>query len=430
MNNKLKKIITFSILTLFLTGPLFAYGKPKFDFKTLFTGPDLAQAYSEMSETTPIVAILPPESTSGVEESFLEDLYQEIIYNMIVDGTFKPGAINKFLSTTYGSKGMKSIFELMADFSRYQLPPFFYGLCKSSVYKVGEKYVINISIYSLLKNGYPISAVRIVDSSMEIHNAVKWAIQDLSILANQKQFDKPKIVVAPFDIQCTTLIEQSSGIFDFIPTPYSDQLDVEIKPTDDYYSNLLAYQLQISGLFNASIINPLKEIIPTGSTVNPKDMKQYADYVVKGTVILSNKYDVIKIQLYSTSTGAVVKSFNYISKSLSVQELFTINYTCISDICQTLLKPTDYVIIPSLSQKEVSYYLNDMYAGSYKLENIPIKPGKVIIYTGDVYASNITRNPNRNSKDNINDVYIYSNNDKIQIFKGREGEYVWNLLEK
>lgn len=424
-----KKLILLSIFSFFLVGALFA-NKPKFDLKTLFTGPDLAAAYSELPETTPIVAVLPPESTSGVEESFLENLFQEILYNMIVDGSFKPGAINKWLSTTYGTKNIKSIFELTNDMNRYQLPPFFYGICKSNVYKIGEKYVISISIYSLLKKGYPISAVRVIDSSVEIHNAVKWAIQDLSILANQKQFNKPKVVFAPFEIQCTTLIEQNSGIFDFIPTPYSNQLDIEMKATDDYFSTLLAYQTQISGLFNASIINPIKEVIPTGSNVNATDLKQYADYLVKGTVILSNKYDIIKINLINTSNGETIESFNYISKTLSVQELFSINYACISDICKTILSPDEYVIIPSLAQKDCSYYLNDMYAGSNKLENIPIKPGKITIYTGDTYASNITRNPNRNSKDNINDVYIYTKDNKIQIFKGREGEYVWNLLEK
>lgn len=430
MKIKVNKRIMLSIISFFLMGTLFA-GKPKFDFKTFFTGPDLSAAYSELPETTPIVAVLPPESTSGVEDSFLENLFQEILYNMIVDGTFKPGAINKWLSSTYGNKNIKNIFELTNDMNRYQLPPFFYGLCKSNVYKIGEKYVINITIYSLLKKGYPISAVRVIDSAMELHNAVKWAIQDLSILANQKQFNKPRIVFAPFEIQCTTLIEQNSGIFDFIPTPYSNQLDIEMKATDDYFSSLLAYQTQISGLFNASLINPLKEIITTtGSNVNATDLKQHADYLVKGTVILSNKYDIIKIYLINTTNGETVGTFNYISKTLSVQELFSINYACISDFCKTLLSPEEYVIIPSLAQKDCSYYLNDMYAGSNKLENIPVKTGKITIYTGDSYASNITRNPNRNSKDNINDVYIFTENNKIQIFKGREGEYVWNLLEK
>ncbi|MCR5435644.1 MAG: hypothetical protein K6E97_01105 [Treponema sp.] len=431
MKNNVNKKILFSILLFFLTGTLFALGKPKFDLKSLFTKPDLAALYSELPETTPVVAILPPESTSGVDEAFLEELFQEIIYNMIVDGNFKPGAINKWLAATYGNKKIKSIFELVRDLGRYQLPSFFYGLCKSSVYRIGEKYVINISIYSLTKNGYPISAVRVIDSSMELHNAVKWALKDLSMLTIQKQLNAPHVVFAPFDIQCTTLIEQNSGIFDFVSTPYSNQLDIEIKTTDDFYSNLLAYQAQISGLFNASLINPLKEIITTtGSNVNATDLKQHADYLVKGTVILSNKYDIIKIYLINTTNGETVGTFNYISKTLSVQELFSINYACISDFCKTLLSPEEYVIIPSLAQKDCSYYLNDMYAGSNKLENIPVKTGKITIYTGDSYASNITRNPNRNSKDNINDVYIFTENNKIQIFKGREGEYVWNLLEK
>lgn len=429
MKIKVNKKLLLTIFSFLLMGALFA-GQPKFDLKTLFTGPDLAAAYSELPETTPIVAVLPPEGTSGVEESFLENLFQEILYNMIVDGSFKPGAINKWLSTTYGTKNIKSIFELTNDMSRYQLPPFFYGICKSSAYKVGEKYVINITIYSLLKKGYPISAVRIIDSSVELHNAVKWAIQDLSILANQMQFNKPRIVFAPFEIQCTTLIEQNSGIFDFIPTPYSNQLDIEMKATDDYFSSLLAYQTQISGLFNASLINPIKEIIPTGSNANATDFKQYADYLVKGTVILSNKYDIIKINLINTSNGETVQTFNYISKTLSIQDLFSINYACVSDFCKTLLSPDEYVIIPELTKKDINFYLNDMYAGSNKLESFPIKPGKITIFTGDAYSSNITRNPNRNSKDNVNDIYIYTKNNKTQIFKGREGEYVWNLLEK
>lgn len=430
MKNNVNKKILFSILLFFLTGTLFALGKPKFDLKSLFTKPDLAALYSELPETTPVVAILPPESTSGVDEAFLEELFQEIIYNMIVDGNFKPGAINKWLAATYGNKKIKSIFELVRDLGRYQLPSFFYGLCKSSVYRIGEKYVINISIYSLTKNGYPISAVRVIDSSMELHNAVKWALKDLSMLTIQKQLNAPHVVFAPFDIQCTTLIEQNSGIFDFVSTPYSNQLDIEIKTTDDFYSNLLAYQAQIPGLFNASIINPVKDVISTGSDVNPKDMKQYADYLVKGTVILSNKYDVIRIQLISTTTGEPVKTFNYVSKTLSVEELFTINFTCVSDICKTILPPDNFVVIPSISQKDSSYYFNDMYAGTKKIENIPVKSGKIIIYTGDIYTSDITKNPNRNSKNSNNDIYIYSENDKIQIFKGREGEYVWNLLEK
>ena len=63
--------------------------------------------------------------------------------------------------------------------------------------------------------------------------------------------------------------------------------------------------------------------------------------------------------------------------------------------------------------------------GSY-ISPVIVKNGKTIINTGNNFFKDVSINHHKKNKD----YYIYTNNDEILIYKGREGEYVWNLLEK
>ena len=102
----------------------------------------------------------------------------------------------------------------------------------------------------------------------------------------------------------------------------------------------------------------------------------------------------------------------------------------ISDFCKVLFNQQDVKFIENIDNEGKYFYMNGMFAGFDSIENVPIRAGRTIINTGTKFASDVSINPNLVNEKNNKDYYIYTNNDKVFIYKGREGAYVWNLLEK
>ena len=87
-------------------------------------------------------------------------------------------------------------------------------------------------------------------------------------------------------------------------------------------------------------------------------------------------------------------------------------------------------MLEKISNNGKYFYINNMFCGFDEINNFPIKIGKTVIHTGNNISSDFSLNPNYLYEKNNNDFFIYTNNDEIQIYKGREGAYLWNLLAK
>ena len=72
-----------------------------------------------------------------------------------------------------------SIYQLISDLKKERYPVNLTGVCKSYIYRIGKAIVIKVSLFPFSKEGYPISAVRVIKSEKEIKTAVKYILTDL-----------------------------------------------------------------------------------------------------------------------------------------------------------------------------------------------------------------------------------------------------------
>lgn len=425
----IKKMLCTSVIFVIFTGALFADDGNS--FFSIFAGKkiDMQIIYDNMSELVPIVGYMRPEYTTDIDLEFATAVDSEIKNQMIMTSTFKPVSMVKWLTSKYGQNKASSIFDFIKELNEERYPVNVMGIYKPYIYKVGNEIVIKISVFPFSKGGYPISAVRIVKSEKEMKEAIPYLLSDLSKLLKVQNEQFAKLAVEPFKINCRTLIEQRTGEFDFITTSFSNQEGVEIKSTDDYFSELFSYQAQCTGLFAATTTKNIDEYISKDTLWNTA-YSGYADYVVRGDITLSNRFNILTLQLINARTGQLVRSTKHITKSFTLEDIWNYNYMFISDFCKVLFNQQDVKFIENIDNEGKYFYMNGMFAGFDSIENVPIRAGKTIINTGTKFASDVSINPNLVNEKNNKDYYIYTNNDKVFIYKGREGAYVWNLLEK
>lgn len=426
----LKKNAIVSLLAFVLTEALFAAG-PKLDLKLLQGSKrkiDLQAVYNNIPESVPAVVLFQPDFTSGVPAKVVSSVSEEIKNQMIVSSCFKPVSMNKWLDSRYMESKARTPFQFVSDLNSERYSVNLKGICKSGVFKCGDEYVLYVAVYPFSNGGYPVSAIRIFKSVTDIKKAVEYCLLDVSRLFGNTQKARRKIAVAPFEISCRTLVEQKSGEFDFIKTSFSMQEGIELKDGDDYFSRLFAYQAETTGLFNASPLSNLSDYAMV--SVAASSVQDHADYLVKGSIVLSNKMNVITVSLLKADTGRTVWSSKYFTKRLNLQEVWKFNNCFLCGIAEAVYSSDEYVILDGLSAQGRGFYINGMFAAWDRMENLPIPAKKLIVNTGTMLESDSALNPSINYSKNNKDFFIYVNNGKTTVFNGREGEYIWNLLEK
>ena len=130
---------------------------------------------------------------------------------------------------------------------------------------------------------------------------MRYILVDLLALTKEGVEPKIKLAIEPFTINNRTLIEQKTGEFDFIATSFSSHEGIEIKNTDDYFSELFAYQAQCTGMFHTTTTQNIQEYIDDDGEKNTF-YYGHADYLVQGNIVLSNKLNIITIQLIDVDT--------------------------------------------------------------------------------------------------------------------------------
>lgn len=426
----LKKNVIVSALA-FVFAEAFLAAGPKLDLKLLQGGKkeiDLQAVYNDMSDSVPAVVLLQPECTSGVPARLAGSVSEEIKNQMILSSCFKPVSMSKWLDSRYMESKARSVFQFIGDLGGERYSVNLKGICKSCIFKCGDNYILHIAVYPFSNGGYPVSAVRIFKSTRDVPKAVQYCLLDVSRLFSSIPRARRKLAVAPFEISCRTLVEQKSGEFDFIKTSFSMQEGIEVKEGDDYFSRIFAYQAETTGLFNASPLSNMADYARTAVSV--PSVQGYADYLVKGAVVLSNKMNIVTVSLVKTDTGKTVWSSKYFTKRLDLQEIWKFNSFFLCGIAEAVYAPGEYIVLDRLSAPGRGFYMNGMFAAWDRMEAVPVPARKLVVNTGTMLESDSVLDPSVNhSKDN-RDFFVYVNNNETAVFTGREGEYAWNLLEK
>lgn len=433
MSSVIKKInYIFFFITLF-TGPLFvingeALKTPQLLKKTSKNVINMQEYYDNLSETVPAVVLFSPDCTTGVSAGILEKFYTELKLQMVLNSYFKPVSMTRFLDGKYAEKKSRNLFQFLTGIKEEHYQVNLRGICKPKIFKCGSSYIIYIALFPFDSSGYPITSLKIIKTETEIKDAVSNCLLELNSLMKKHDLRKVKLAVNPFEISCRTLLEQKTGEFDFIKTSFSNQGGIELKETDDMFSFIFAHQATATGLYSAVPMGLIPEYVTEKTT--SAAISAQADYLINTKVVLSDKMNIITLNLIKTDTGVLVKTAKFFTKRLDSEDVWKFTNYFLAEITKAVYSEKNYRLLTGISEKGKAFYKDSMFIGWDSIDNFPVPAEKTVINIGTLTTSDIgTDSNNYYSRDN-DDLFIFVNNNELKIFKGREGAYVWNLLGK
>ncbi|MBQ8680189.1 MAG: hypothetical protein IJ530_10565 [Treponema sp.] len=433
MRELIKKINCLFFFIGLLAGPLFGVGSenlktPQAVKKSAKNVINMQEYYDNLSEMVPAVIFLSPDCTTGVSDEMLENFFTELKLQMVLNSYFKPVSMAKFLDGKYTEKKERNLFQFFYGIKgeRYQVN--LRGILKPKIFKCGNNYIVYIALLPFDSSGYPITSLRIIKTEREMKDAVANCLFELNSLMQKHNSGKVKLAVNPFEISCRTLVEQKTGEFDFIKTSFSNQEGIELKETDDMFSYILAHQATATGLYSATPLGMIPEYV-TGKSTSASISAQ-ADYLINTKLVLSDKMNVITLSLIKADSGVLVKTAKFFTKRLDIDEIWEFTNYFLAEITKSIYSEKNYRLLSDISIKGKAFYKDGMFIGWDSIGNFPIPAEKTIINTGTMATSDINNNPNNYYSNKNDDLFVFVNNDEVKIFRGREGAYVWNLLEK
>ena len=417
----MKIIIPLTIFVYFSLGNLFPQDVSKYTEKSMYglkKHIDTQKMYEAMPESIPAACLLAVDGLGGVEADFLEESGIELKKQMVLTSTFRPVLMTKWLDGEFSADKSSSIFQLLSILRKKRYPVSLRTMLKPKVLRCGGKYIILLNLYGLNNDRYPIKALRIMDSKKELPEAMENCLLDLRRLYDEKKGGgRKRLAVMPFEITCRTLAEQKNGDFDFIKTSFSVQEGVELKDSDDYFSELFAYQAECTGLFNSLAMTNIREYSRQPSSVGSVN----ADYIVKGKIQLTDRINLIEIKLVNCESGKIAGTYRYFTQKADIETLWKINNRFIKEICGVVFSADKYVPVEKIECQGRAFYAGGMFAGRNVLEDYSVAKENLKIKTGSFMKAD---------SDDGKSLYIYIEKNRMETFKGREGEFVWNLLEK
>lgn len=428
----IKKINCLFFFIGLLACPLFAFGTnslkiPKVDPKSKNII-NMQEYYDNLIEMVPAIILLLPDGTTGISDELLESYFTELKLQMVLNSYFKPVSMAKYLDGKYTKKKERNIFQFFNGIKEERYQVNLKGICKPKLFKCGENYIVYIAIFPFDNSGYPITSLRIIKKRKEIKEAVSNCLFELTLLMQNHEQRKVKVAVNPFEISCRTLVEQKTGEFDFIKTSFSNQEGIELKESDDMFSYVFAHQATATGLYSATPTGMIAEYVAEKTTST--SVSAQSDYLINTKLVLSDKLNVITLDLIKADSGSLIKTVKFFTKKLDVKEIWKFTNYFLSEITKSIYSEKKYMLLNDICIEGKAFYKNGMFVGWDLIDNFPIPAENSLINTGTMFMSDLNNNPNNFYSSKNDDLFIFVNNYEIKIFRGREGAYVWNLLEK
>lgn len=429
---KNKIIIFFS--TLFILSNSFAAGVE--DYQAMFAQKvdiPIQERYEALSEFVPAYVMLQAGTTSVIP-GYIAVEYQDTIYRCMIDTEkMKPVSLDKWLMGKYTMGKANNSKEFIYALADERYPCLIAGVCQPFILKSSDGYVIILSFYRFTDNGYPITVIRTISSLEEMKPAVAAMLEEYSYIIENKTFEtgnKKKIIVKPFVLESRTFIGQSNGEFDYIPSTFIEQDGVTIKPEDDMFSRLFAYLLYTTEMVQSVATIDLAQFVNT--EYNTYD---YADYIIEGRIQLTDQINIFHISLRDARTNKLIKNVKFFNPDFSMAGLWDSYHNIIYSLADDLFGKDAYGVAPDISTPGQGLFINNIFLGWDRLEKCVLPKGKHFIYTGDYLRPDASVELKGKTKTvdingNIYRSFFLYLDDRNWIFRGKDGERVWKLLEK
>jgi len=365
----------------------------------------------------PGIIMLPINGISAVSSEVIQQIERELLIRLIDDGRLRPVRMQTWLLSTFETRA-NNPFIIMNDIraERYALP--LQLIARPFVFRNGRHYFFVFSIYSLAAH-YPITIFRKFSSLDMIDDMIASSVEEMHIrLPHIAAGGRRRVVIEDFRLDFYRLVTHPTGEFDFLTTPFIERDGITFRDGDDFFSHVMGYILETTGLFQVLRLGDFREF--SNTIISPA--ANLADYRLQGRVQISDFECVLHINLIEVRTGAQLISLQYPLLSYSFDAVWDAYRQLSVQIIEKIFDSEAFNIVPALTAARRNFFSNNMFIGYNKLENYVLGRGLYVIYTGPQFRK-------ENSIGSRRTFYILSDN-RITVFENTEGRQIWNLLSK
>ena len=393
----------------------------------------IQEKYDALSEVVPGYVMLHINSTSSIPLYISEEIQKELYKAMVNTEKMKPVSLDKWLIGKYGMEKAKNSKDFIYALADERYPCLISGTCQPFLFESSNGYVLMLSFYRFSDNGFPITIIRTIEKLNMISEVINAMLSEYLAIVESKTFEsgkKYKVIVKPFVLESRTYIGQSTGDFDYIPSSFIEQDGVTIKHEDDYFSRVFSYLLYTTEMVQTVSAIDLNQYVKTDY-----DSYAYADYVIEGRIQLTDQINIYHIALRDAKSNKLIKDVKFFNSEFSLAGVWDSYHNIIFSLADSLFGKDNYGVVPDIKTPGQGLFINNIFLGWDKLEKCVLPKGKHFIYTGDY----LKPDANVSVKDKSKSVDINGNlyrsfflflDDRNWIFRGKDGERVWKLLEK
>lgn len=433
MNKSKNKILIF-FLSLFIFSISYAAGLE--DYQALLPNEaavPIQEKYDALSEVVPGYVMLHINSTSGIPSYISEEIQKNIYKAMVNTEKMKPLSLDKWLIGKYGMEKAKNSKDFIYALADERYPCLITGVCQPFLFEASNGYVLLLSFYRFSDNGFPVTVVRTIENLSALTDVINAMLSEYLAIVESKAFEqgnKLKIIVKPFVLESRTYIGQSTGDFDYIPSSFIEQDGVTIKPEDDYFSRIFSYLLYTTEMVQSVSAIDLNQFVNTKF-----DSYAYADFVIEGRVQLTDQINIFHIALRDARTNKLIKDVKFFNPDFSLAGLWDSYHNIIYSLADSIFGEENYGVVPDIKTPGQGLFINNIFLGWDKLEKCVLPKGKHFVYTGDYLKPDSSVSVKDKSKavdinGNLYRSFFLFLDDRNWIFRGKDGERVWKLLEK
>jgi hypothetical protein len=386
---------------------------------------DAQDSYAALAETVPALLVLPASAASSVPQETVHALEEAFRRRLVAAGKLKPVTMGKWLASTFGRRKAANPFAFLSSLreERYTVP--LLALCKPHVFGVPGFYGLHLNVFPFADSPYPISVLRFFREEEDPGEVLEACLEELfaRLPFPRKEEGKKRVAVESFRLEFRKLLELESGEFEFIGAPLAVQSGLALREGDDFFSLLLGYCLAATDMVRVMRLADFSDYADT-SRAGAGD----ADYIVRGRVQLSDEVNILYADVYAPGGGAKILGVRHPFQGSSLQIVWEACREAAALIIENLFPGSAFGGVPPLSAEGRGFFHNAMLIGRDRLARYLLPRGMHEIRLGSYLRQD--GEPSGGEQEPAAEVFYVLLDTENRIFRGRQGEYVWNLLKK
>ena len=424
---------------------------------------DTQDKYTALPDTLPAVIMLPTAATSLVLPDTIRSYDDELRKQLVHDGRLKPLLMGKWLATTFAQNRAVNPFEVFTSIRAEQYTVPLQAVCKTFIFRSEDYYVIQLNVFSLDANPYPVNVLRFFQDEKDIPNIVSACLEEMyaRFFVQNRGAGKKRIAMESFKLDFLKLLAMESGEFEFIAAPLVTQYGLTLREDDDFFSVITGYLFAATDMFQVMRFSDFSEYSGTGAIT-----ASHADYIIRGRIQLADEINILYVDVYTTEDNIKIVTVKHPFKDPSLKNIWDACQAAVSLIVENILPSDSYGFVPPLEVPEHGFYYKNMFIGWDNLKHYTLARGMHEITTGsylrqtedenipleDNASSSLSgltamipkpgislpqtpsatekKSATKKKESSVTKVFYILLDTENRIFTDREGEYVWNLLKK